>query len=618
MQETLKDVFGKNIDVERIMDHLLEIYRNDRWFDNPHFHTTANYCRTAFKEYAGCKEVQTFPMQANGETCYGDYIIPQAWEAHDATCSVVRPEGGIRTIADYRTWPNSLFRFSAPTPQEGVEAEIVFIEGGDNAEDYKDKEVRGKIVFNRTLPFFRMWRLAAQQGAIGIINCWRSGHGHQWENHIFVPKNEHKLFGFSINEPDADWLEALVKQEAAMGTKVMARVGVDTRLYNDTLETITAVVPGKTDEEILVFAHLYEIGALDNASGAATVLEMARCINALIEAGTIAQPRRTIRFMLGNECYSLTDYLLNYNRSWDTITAGITPDQFGVSLKSPDALSIVGAHDANANFGDLYLTQLVSEHLEPYGVPSLYKNGGSDNDGIPSDPCYGIPFPYFSQDVRHAKTWHNSSDVPEKIDKETLHVCAVIAVRYVYGLACAELHEAQDLLHTIESDALKQLHALDASEATMAQVAYIRDRACRQAASVVRLTTGDERVALKKSIATTCTSIHHVADTVLLPSGAITDGASTENALELRAQNMVFIRNVPGLLTLDTLPEEVKLDNPLGSPVYQSGDIPLLWIDGKRNLLEIYHLYQQQGGTRSLEEIVAIFEFLKKYEYIGH
>ncbi|PYU09332.1 MAG: hypothetical protein DMG37_23615, partial [Acidobacteria bacterium] len=72
-------------------------------------------------------------------------------------------------------------------------------------------------------------------------------------------------------------------------------------------DVVTATIPGADaklkDEEIAFSCHLdhQRPGANDNASGCATILEVARTVQKLISEGKLARPARTIRFIFPPE-----------------------------------------------------------------------------------------------------------------------------------------------------------------------------------------------------------------------------------------------------------------------------------------------------------------------------
>ena len=63
------------------------------------------------------------------------------------------------------------------------------------------------------------------------------------------------------------------------------------------LPVVTGVLPGESDEEVLLNGHLYEIGANDNASGGGTMLEAMRLM------ASMPKPKRRVRVQFTSECY---------------------------------------------------------------------------------------------------------------------------------------------------------------------------------------------------------------------------------------------------------------------------------------------------------------------------
>src|SRR6185369_5270621 len=69
--------------------------------------------------------------------------------------------------------------------------------------------------------------------------------------------------------------------------------------------------PALANEEIAYGCHLdhQRPGANDNASGCATILEVARTLQALIASGKLARPARTLRFIWPPEVEGTTTLL---------------------------------------------------------------------------------------------------------------------------------------------------------------------------------------------------------------------------------------------------------------------------------------------------------------------
>ena len=98
--------------------------------------------------------------------------------------------------------------------------------------------------------------------------------------------------------------------------KVRLHAKVNSRLYSGKIENVTAVIKGRTDEEVLVVAHLChpQHSANDNASGCGAVIEVARVLRKLVVEKRLPRPKRTIRFLLVPEMTGTYAYLATNKR----------------------------------------------------------------------------------------------------------------------------------------------------------------------------------------------------------------------------------------------------------------------------------------------------------------
>src|SRR5260370_19422230 len=93
------------------------------------------------------------------------------------------------------------------------------------------------------------------------------------------------------------------KERLARGEKIRLHAVVKAGQHPGNYEVVTATISGADaklkDEEIVFSCHLdhQRPGANDNASGCATILEVARTLQQLIAEGKLARPVRTMRFI---------------------------------------------------------------------------------------------------------------------------------------------------------------------------------------------------------------------------------------------------------------------------------------------------------------------------------
>ena len=312
------------------------IQQHDRWSTFDQYRRSGEYCATRMREYA-LDEVEQMAIPADGETRIGDWIMPLAWDVENAVLQVVEPHGsGGRILAHYREEPACLAIWSAPTPPGGMEVEVVYLEDGSREEDYARVDVRGKVVFTHR-PHGSVRGLAARHGAVGLItdypackddalanatcwmNAWVDYHG--WG---FL-KTDTPIWGFSLTREKGQYLERLL----ASGEAVKVRADVSSCLYEGAFTLSTGVIRGESDDEVVVYAHLYEYGAEDNAAGCATVLETARTLQHLIQSGALPRPKRTIRFMMSWECYGSIAWAVQRIYRRRNVVAGLCLDDLG-------------------------------------------------------------------------------------------------------------------------------------------------------------------------------------------------------------------------------------------------------------------------------------------------
>lgn len=238
----------------------------------------------------------------------------------------------------------------------------------------------------------------------------------------------------------------------ADGTPVEVEVNIVNRDYPEGKTSYNAIaeVPGtdKKDEVIMLGGHLDSwhaaTGATDNAIGCATMMEAARIINALVKAGAIKAPRRTIRValwsgeeqgLLGSLAYVKEHFGSAENPKpefakfggYFNIDSG-TGKARGMSVFGPEE-SATGLRAVLAPFEDLGF----------FGVlPSRSRGlGGSDHTsfnqaGLPGIGVAQDPIEYFNI------TWHTNLDTYERIIEDDAKKSAIVIAAAIYYLATTD------------------------------------------------------------------------------------------------------------------------------------------------------------------------------------
>ena len=354
---------------------------------------------------------------------------------------------GVETGEVVAPYPHKLFLTalggSVPTPEGGLEAEILEVANLEELDSKKEAEVRGKIVFinkrmQRTLDGAGYGKAvdvrgrgasrAAKQGAIGVLirsvgtDPNRTPHTGALSYTDGIPK----IPAAAVSNPDADLLERLVDE----GKPVRVRFTLGCRDMGQA-ETANVIgeVPGRGSpkEIVLLGCHrdAWELGtgAEDDAAGCGIVIEAARLI-----AGLGSRPRRTIRVVLfANEENGLAGgkaYVAKYAAELPLHAAALEAD-----LGSGRPIGFTW----NAGPSSIPLMNEISSLLEPLGASELTPDslGGADISRL---VLSGVPLFSVRQEAsRYFDLHHTPNDTFDKIDVGSLDkmTAAVAAFAYV-------------------------------------------------------------------------------------------------------------------------------------------------------------------------------------------
>jgi len=221
---------------------------------------------------------------------------------------------------------------------------------------------------------------------------------------------ERKCFGFVLSPQEGERLRRSIKR----GSVAKVRAKVMSRFWDGSLEVVSALMPGESDEEVVVVAHLChpQWSANDNASGSATLLEVARTLHRLTLRGRLKKPRRSIRFLLVPELTGTYAYLAAHEERLPQMIAGLNLDMVGESQELCGSTLVVERLPGStpAFSGDLLerLLEVVADAgagaYPSFRYGSTPFSGGSDHI-ILSDPTVGIPSPLLALAGREEATW---------------------------------------------------------------------------------------------------------------------------------------------------------------------------------------------------------------------
>jgi hypothetical protein len=653
MVKNLVGKIGKELSGERAKDYVAEIIQHHRIQASPGFRAAAQYVSGLLNEYGVKNEVLSFP--GDGKTFYWASLNPQEWAATDATLELIEPE--TRELADFRKNKISLIQRSAPV--KDVISEVVLLEDGEQREEYRGLNIKGKMVMTKGT-IDRVYDLAVKEfGAIGIIydGIWdlpkvrgrfdipdaRQYSSFWWRS------NDKKCFGFVLSPKQGEAIRQLFQQ----GKKVKVKASVKSRFYNGKVEVVSALIPGKTDKEILLVAHLChpQPSANDNASGSGCLLEIARTLKHLILTKQLEKPKRSIRLlwvpeMTGTYCYLAT----NPKRIKKTIAA-VNLDMVGQNQDLCKSSFLIENPPLAIPSYCVELLERIREELLPevpthgsMGGYALFRyavtpfSGGSDHY-ILSDPTVGIPCPMLIQwpDI----FYHTTMDTLEKVDPKSLKMVGTISAAYAYFLANASDGEAQwlayELVSRFKNEVIKSgqdtvSRALDDSKTagksfnhTEQKLQLFLEQKIKALASISRL--GDiSKVAdnLKSEMEETVEKEISRMKTIL--------GKRTVKPVPRKlgkwdkiAEKMIPKRRYTGPVTLRGFTNKLsKADNDklwrfrakYKAQFNVLTPLAEYWADGKRNLLEIIDLIELETGIRASELMVEYFRILEKLKLV--
>jgi hypothetical protein len=449
---------------QRAWDVAAALWATDRWSTFPKYAETSAFCEGMLRGWGLSTQRIGFP--ADGKTKFADWTMPLAWDVRDARLELAGPAP--RVLADYRETPQCLAMWSSPTPPAGVTGELLCLQRG-NPEELAGLDVRGEILFTPRHPT-EIKAAAARAGALGVISDWTRAkglpHARQWINTWSdapggwaMHADDSRLWGFTLT-PDTG--ERLRREAAESARPLSVNARVDSRLYEGSLHYVTAAVPGGTPEEVLLTAHINEQGANDNAAGAAVVLEAIRTLSAAIESGTLARPRRGIRVLLMPESYGTSAFTIHHREALRRAVAALNVDS-GAGLYDHDdsLLRFYANPHCCPNYADAVLTGITRSFYEEQGRADRWRLEPYTlaGDNFFCDPLIGVPNPWLAMGDG-GDFWHNSLDVPERVDRRSLRdLCQVVAA-FAYFTAAASTDEVRSFAESTRAalPALLQQH----------------------------------------------------------------------------------------------------------------------------------------------------------------
>ncbi|MDR6226207.1 M20/M25/M40 family metallo-hydrolase [Desmospora profundinema] len=391
---------ANKVSADRIYNHIDTLTKAPRVTGFKEEHRAADFIARQLKRYGLEVERQTFPIMA--------------FKGNGAEVTVTTPEE--------HSLDAKPFTYTPPTPKEGLSADVVYA-GLGQPEDFSDLDVEGKIVLIQrgAITFFEKSKNAADAGAIGAM-IFNNVDG-ELSGTLGQPG---PIPTVSLDKTDGESLKNRLMSDETVKARIKADVELNPSYSQNVIGTIKAQ-KGDTRQAktIVVGAHYDSVqgspGANDNASGSATLLEMAR----VLSKEKLRHDVRVIFFgaeevgLVGSTRYVQSLHADELSR----IAAMINLDMVGVG----DTLGILTASEDDESF----VADLAEDYVQTYGYN--YERGASTRSDHRPFAQAGIPvaFLHYSPDPYY----HSPEDSLDKISKRNLHNTGTLVTLLTHNLA---------------------------------------------------------------------------------------------------------------------------------------------------------------------------------------
>ncbi len=663
-EEQIKAIFDSASGM-RAFNHIRQLCLHHRWFVSDGYHEAAKYIeQKAIEIGLQNVEIDTFP--ADGKIYYStDKSLPK-WTVRSASLGLVSP-----IEKHLVSWAESPITLASYSRSADVTAELVDVGEGTHESDYRSKDVRGKLVLASSPQsggrIDLVHKLAVlERGAAGVIS-YRSYYlddfpdlitwDHIWTHEL---NGKASTFGFCVSKRMGWELKRLLQKEE----RVVLHAKVDADISAGNYDIVQGTIPGSElkDQELWFIAHLDHClpSANDNASGSAAILETARTILSLIDAGKLEKPRRTIRFLWVPEISGTYAYVTRHLEEMSRAVAVINMDMVGQNQKvCGSTFHITKTPDSSPSFLndlleislDIMLDHPVPvgrELTDPWSGTSFFGarddwqaritgySGGSDHyvflGGVINIPAtmFGSWPDYF---------YHTSEDTPDKSDPTQLKRVIILGTMVAASIAQLEEEDGIFLLGEMFSRGIKRLDVVfektlntlrrsdlrgDELKGIFNFIHWTLYREKKALLSVENLLPGNENVAATRrrlssamdshseSIRKNLTDFYHS----LCQERGIQPKSIRLTGEEIAAQKLIPLRNpaFPGPISSDYLREKceeknLRFDLPLTG--LQRFEIAA-FIGGKLSALDIRNAVSAELGPVMLDEVIAYIELLEK------
>jgi aminopeptidase YwaD len=425
--------------------------------------------------------IEQFP--ADGKIFYGTQRSRPAWDADFAELWELDADSNPATRM--ASWDAAPITLAEDSVSADVTADLIDVGEGSSDTAYTGKDVRGKIVLASSQADAVQREAVAKFGAAGIVSYAANQRTAWWKQDETLVRWGHldtfsatPTFAFMISLGDARALQARLAKGERIRLHAIVKAGQHAGSYDIATATIPGSDPQLRDDEIVYSCHLDHPrpGANDNASGCATILEVARTLRKLIDEKRIPPPRRTIRFVWPPEIEGTMALLNGKPEIASHIKAAIHLDMVGGGPETKTIFHVTRGpaslpsfvYDVAAKIGSF-----VDDQSSQYAMtgtakwPLVAPEGGRDalraamvpltlgsDHEVYSASSWSIPAIYLND-------WpdrfiHTNADTAAKIDPTKLKRAGFIAAASGLVLANATAADGAEIVSVVEEAALRR------------------------------------------------------------------------------------------------------------------------------------------------------------------
>jgi aminopeptidase YwaD len=481
IDDSVMKAFSEELSGETAKRNLEFLSRQHRMRGSRGYKTAAEFIASELRKY-GLEQVSIEEFPADGKKFYGTQKSRPPWDADFAELWEMKGTVPGARIASWDAVPLSL----AQDSESGeVTALLVDVGEGISESDYAKKDVNGKLVLVSQQPEQAVRLAIDKYGAAGIISYAQNQKTAWWAEDENLLRwghvgtfNKKPTFAFMITLKQA----RAFQKRLFGGEKIQLQAKVVARQHPGAYQVLTAIIPGADPQlrkqEIAFSCHLDHPrpGANDNASGCATILEVARAYSKLISEKKIARPARTLRFVWPPEIEGTMAFLVARPEIKKRIVSAIHMDmvgggpvtkaQFHITRGPASRPSFI--YDVADHIGEyvnqqtqefaetgraLYPLYAVEGGKEPLQAILAAYSMGSDHD-VYAEASFGIPAIYFND-------WpdryiHTNFDMPSNIDPTKLKRAGFLGATTAFYLANFNQQDLTKLWPVLKASSLRR------------------------------------------------------------------------------------------------------------------------------------------------------------------